>query len=67
VFFDQFSARYEELRADPSAWGEIEAERAAESGTVLDRGVTQGLAVSALTAWTSSTPSSPSKSIGFRV
>jgi predicted transcriptional regulator len=37
VFFDQFSARYEALRADPRAWAEIEAERAAESGAVRDR------------------------------
>jgi predicted transcriptional regulator len=37
VFFDQFSARYEELRADPAVWGEIEAERAIESGAVRDR------------------------------
>jgi len=36
VFFDQLSARYEELRADPDAWGEIEAERAIESGAVRD-------------------------------
>jgi hypothetical protein len=33
VFFDQLSARYEVLRADPAAWGEIEAERALESCT----------------------------------
>jgi hypothetical protein len=37
VFFDQFSARYEELRTDPAVWGEIEAERAVESGAVRDR------------------------------
>jgi len=36
VFFDQFSARYEVLRADPSAWGEIEAERVVEGGAVRD-------------------------------
>ena len=28
VFFDQLSARYEALRADPAAWSEIESERA---------------------------------------
>jgi predicted transcriptional regulator len=28
VFFVQFSLRYKELRSDPTAWGEIEAERA---------------------------------------
>jgi hypothetical protein len=37
VFFDQFAARYEELRADPAAWGEIEGERLAEGGAVGDR------------------------------
>ncbi len=36
VFFDQLSARYETLRADPDAWSEIEAERAVESGTLRD-------------------------------
>lgn len=28
VFFDQLSAHYETLRADPDVWSEIEAERA---------------------------------------
>ncbi len=37
VFFDQLSARYEVLRADPNAWSEIEAERDVESGTLRDR------------------------------
>jgi hypothetical protein len=37
VFFERFSARYEALRADSLAWGEIEGERAAESGAVRDR------------------------------
>jgi hypothetical protein len=37
VFFDQLSARYEALRADAGAWGEIEAERAIESGALRDR------------------------------
>jgi|HubBroStandDraft_2_1064218.scaffolds.fasta_scaffold00784_5 predicted transcriptional regulator len=36
VFFDQFSARYETLRANPEALHEIEAERDAESGTLRD-------------------------------
>jgi hypothetical protein len=36
VFFDRFSARYEELRSDPAAWSEIDAERATESGAVRD-------------------------------
>jgi predicted transcriptional regulator len=34
VFFDQLSARYEALRADPQAWGEIEAERAIEATSI---------------------------------
>lgn len=34
VFFDRFSTRYEELRADPTAWDQIEAERAGESGSL---------------------------------
>jgi hypothetical protein len=37
LFFDQFSARYAALRADRSAWSEIEAERTAEGGTLHDR------------------------------
>jgi predicted transcriptional regulator len=37
VFFNQFSARYEALRADPRSWGEIEAERAAETSALDDR------------------------------
>jgi hypothetical protein len=37
VFFDQLSARYEALRADPAAWSEIESERALESGALHDR------------------------------
>lgn len=37
VFFDQFSAGYEALRADPDAWSEIEAERAIEDGALVDR------------------------------
>ena len=37
VFFDQLSARYEALRADPQAWGQIQAERALETGAVGDR------------------------------
>lgn len=36
LFFDQFSARYEALRADGAAWDEIELERAVEGGTVRD-------------------------------
>jgi hypothetical protein len=36
VFFERFAARYEELRADPGAWGAIEAERAVERGAAGD-------------------------------
>jgi len=36
VFFDRFSARYEELRSDPAAWTEIESERAIENGAAGD-------------------------------
>ena len=32
LFFDDFSARYEALRADSVAWGAIESERGLESG-----------------------------------
>jgi predicted transcriptional regulator len=37
VFFDQLSARYEALHADPEVWGEIAAERDAEGASVRDR------------------------------
>lgn len=36
LFFDEFSAGYEALRADPVAWAEVEAERAVEGGAVGD-------------------------------
>lgn len=36
VFFDQLPNRYESLHADPGTWREIEAERAAEGGALLD-------------------------------
>jgi predicted transcriptional regulator len=36
VFFDQFSGRYEALRADPRAWAAIAAERTVESGIARD-------------------------------
>lgn len=36
VFFDQLSARYENLRGDVSEWSEIEAERAVESEALRD-------------------------------
>ena len=32
LFFGQFSARYEELRDDPSLWRDVMAERVAEAG-----------------------------------
>ena len=34
MFFDRLSAGYEALRADGDAWGEIESERAVESGAL---------------------------------
>ena len=37
VFFDQLDASYAELRRDPAAWAEIEAERALESRSLDDR------------------------------
>jgi len=37
VFFDELSARYEDLRADAAAWDEIDAERTVEAGAVRDR------------------------------
>ena len=37
LFFDQLATRYEELRRDPEAWGEIEAEREGESPSLGDR------------------------------
>jgi predicted transcriptional regulator len=37
VFFDQLSAGYEALHADPEAWSEIVAERDVESASARDR------------------------------
>lgn len=37
LFFDQLSSRYEELRADPAVWRDIESERDLESGALRDR------------------------------
>lgn len=37
VFFDRLSDCYEAIHADPDAWSEIEAERAAEGGALRDR------------------------------
>ncbi len=35
-FFDQLSARYQELRANPDTWRAIEAERMAEGAALHD-------------------------------
>jgi hypothetical protein len=37
LFFDQLTTRYDDLRADPDAWAEVEAERSVESGATADR------------------------------
>jgi len=37
IFFDQFAARYDELRADSDRWAELEGERKIESGATADR------------------------------
>jgi len=37
VFFVRLEDRYRELRADPEAWAQIQAERTAESDTLRDR------------------------------
>ena len=36
LFFETLNRRYEELRADPEAWAEIEQERRAEEGALGD-------------------------------
>jgi predicted transcriptional regulator len=36
LFFAEVNQRYQELREDPQAWAEIEAERAIESGALRD-------------------------------
>jgi len=36
LFFADVNARYAELRADPQAWAELEAERAAEESALRD-------------------------------
>ena len=36
IFFDRMDGRYDELRNDPAAWAEIEAERAVEDGALGD-------------------------------
>lgn len=35
-FFDEMNRRYEELRADPEAWAEIEGERELYANTLMD-------------------------------
>lgn len=37
MFFEQLSAGYEQMRSDSGAWEQIEAERAVESGSLMDR------------------------------
>ncbi len=37
LFFEQLNERYDELRGDPDAWAEVEAERQVEAGAVGDR------------------------------
>lgn len=37
LFFDQLTTRYAELRTEPDAWTEIEAERNEESVALRDR------------------------------
>ena len=36
LFYEQLSRRYAELRNDPVAWADIEAERSTESGALRD-------------------------------
>ena len=36
LFYEQLSRRYAELRNDPVAWADIEAERFTESGALRD-------------------------------
>jgi hypothetical protein len=36
VFIDRVNAAYGELRRDPAAWAEVEAERASMAGSLLD-------------------------------
>lgn len=38
-FFAGFNARYEELREDVQTWGDVESERAIESGSLRDASV----------------------------
>lgn len=36
VFFDELATGYEQLRGDPQAWREVEAERVVEGGALAD-------------------------------
>jgi predicted transcriptional regulator len=36
LFFEQMTVRWDELRRDPEAWADIEAERAGEAGAQRD-------------------------------
>jgi hypothetical protein len=37
LFFDRFATGYNQLRADPVSWAEVEGERRIESGATADR------------------------------
>ncbi len=37
LFFAQLTSRYDQLRADPAAWTDVEAERTIEAGVNADR------------------------------
>ena len=37
LFFAQLTTRYDQLRADPAAWTDVEAERTIEAGVNADR------------------------------
>ncbi len=37
LFFEQLNERYDQLRDEPTAWAEVQAERHVESGAVGDR------------------------------
>ena len=36
IFFEAFNTRYGELRADPTAWAQVEEERHREEGALRD-------------------------------
>lgn len=39
IFFAAMTDRFDELRADPQAWAEVDSERAVEGGVLADRSV----------------------------